>query len=139
MNLYYVVAITTVAWLIATFVTQPTSHAKLTYFFRKVRPGGPGWKPLADENPDISSDGSLWPLLGNWVAGVVLVYMVLFGFGHFLFGNYGYFAVCLVAGLLALGYLYRDLSKRGFDTVMEVDETGEHVDAVNVGTSGKDK
>nr|WP_272491767.1 sodium:solute symporter family protein [Natronogracilivirga saccharolytica] len=125
LNLYYVVAITTVVWLLVTYLTKPTEHKKLTHFYRRVRPGGPGWKPLEAENPDISSDGSLWPLLGNWVAGVVLVYMVLFGFGHFLFGNYGYFLICAIFGLGAIGFLYWDLSKRGFDTVIEHDPSGK--------------
>ncbi|NBC26318.1 MAG: sodium:proline symporter, partial [Bacteroidetes bacterium] len=133
LNLYYVVAITTVVWLAVTFLTRPTESSKLTAFYRRVRPGGPGWKPLEDENPDIKDDGSLWPLLGNWVAGVVLVYMALFGFGHFLFGNYVYFTLCLIAGVLALGYLYWDLSKRGFDTIIEVDELDHERDASQEG------
>ena len=105
----------------------------MTLFFRKVRPGGPGWKPLQKENPDIEDDGELMPLLYNWVAGVVLVYMALFGFGHFLFGNYMYFTICLVAGLLALGYLYWDLSKRGFDTIIEVEDFDHKRDASEAG------
>ena len=133
MNLFYVVGITTVVWVLVTYMTKPTEHSKLTSFYRRVRPGGPGWKPLESENPDISSDGSLFPLLGNWLAGVVLVYMALFGFGHFLFGNYLLFFICLVAGLAALGYLYWDLSKRGFDTILEVDDLDHHVDASDVG------
>jgi len=136
MNLYYVVAITSVVWILVTFLTKPTDTRKLTAFYRRVRPGGPGWEPLKADNPDIESDGSLWPLLGNWVAGVILVYMALFGFGHFLFGNYFYFGLCVIVGVLALGYLYWDLSKRGFDTIMEVDEdSGEHRDAVDIGRS----
>ncbi len=138
MNLYYVVGITTVVWLLVTFLTKPTESSKLTSFYRRVRPGGPGWKPLEAENADISSDGSLFPLLGNWVAGVILVYMALFGFGHFLFGNYTYFAICLVVGIVALGYLYWDLSKRGFDTIIEVDELDHHTDASDIGTGQKD-
>lgn len=136
LNLYYVVAITTVVWLLVTYLTKPTDHKKLTHFYRRVRPGGPGWKPLESENPDISSDGSLWPLLGNWVAGVVLVYMVLFGFGHFLFGNYGYFLICALFGVAAIGFLYWDLSKRGFDTVIEHDTSGKDAGGNNKTDSG---
>lgn len=139
MNLYYVVGITTVVWLAVTFMTKPTEITKLTSFYRRVRPGGPGWKPLEADNPDISSDGSLFPLLGNWLAGVVLVYMALFGFGHFLFGNYTYFVICTVVGLIALGYLYWDLSKRGFDTIIEVDDLDHHVDAVDIGRAPEKK
>lgn len=139
MNLYYVVGITTVVWLLVTFMTKPTEITKLTSFYRRVRPGGPGWKPLEADNSDISSDGSLYPLLGNWVAGVILVYMALFGFGHFLFGNYVYFFICLVVGLVALAYLYWDLSKRGFDTIIEVDDLDHHVDAVDIGRAPEKK
>lgn len=139
MNLYYVVGITTVVWLAVTFMTKPTEITKLTSFYRRVRPGGPGWKPLEADNADISSDGSLFPLLGNWLAGVVLVYMALFGFGHFLFGNYLYFVICTVIGLVALAYLYWDLSKRGFDTILEVDDHGHHVDAVDIGRAPEKK
>ncbi|MFO8029894.1 MAG: sodium:solute symporter family protein [Cyclonatronaceae bacterium] len=122
LNLFYVVAITTVVWLAVTFLTKPTESRKLRAFYRRVRPGGPGWKPLKAENPDVESDGSLWPLLGNWAAGVVLIYMALFGFGHFLFGNYGYALLCLVVGIGAIGVLYWDLSRRGFDTIIEQEE-----------------
>jgi solute:Na+ symporter, SSS family len=122
MNLFYVVAITTVVWLAVTYLTKPTDPQKLRSFYRRVRPGGPGWKPQETENPDISSDGSLWPLLGNWAAGVVLIYMALFGFGHFLFGNYLNAILCTAIGLAATGYLYIDLSRRGFDTIIELDD-----------------
>src|SRR6056297_1478932 len=59
MNLYYVVAITSVVWILITFLTKPTDTRKLTAFYRRVRPGGPGWEPLKADNPDIESDGSL--------------------------------------------------------------------------------
>jgi hypothetical protein len=44
-----------------------------------------------------------------------------------------YFAICLVTGLLALGYLYWDLSKRGFDTIIEVEDFDHKRDASEVG------
>ena len=37
------VGITTIVWLIATWLTPPESDATLTAFYRKVRPQGPGW------------------------------------------------------------------------------------------------
>ena len=118
-NLFYVVAITTVLWLIVTYATRPTSAATLDHFYRKVKPGGNGWKPLQSRHPDINSDGQLVPLLLNWLAGVILVYSVLFGVGHLLFGRWGWFLLFgALAGASAV-YLYWDLSKRGFDVVME--------------------
>ncbi len=55
--------------LAVTFLTKPTESRKLRAFYRRVCPDGPGWRSLEIENPDISSDGSLWPLLGNWADG----------------------------------------------------------------------
>ena len=42
-RLFVIVGITTVAWVVAMFATQPESDATLQRFYRKVRPAGPGW------------------------------------------------------------------------------------------------
>src|SRR6187455_2403354 len=42
------VAITTVCWVVTAFVTPPTDRDVLIAFYRKVRPVGPGWKPIRD-------------------------------------------------------------------------------------------
>ena len=41
------VGVTTVVWLGVTFATQPESDATLERFYRRVRPGGPGWRQVA--------------------------------------------------------------------------------------------
>ncbi len=41
------VGITTIAWLIVTFATAPEPVDTLVSFYRKVRPAGPGWHPIA--------------------------------------------------------------------------------------------
>src|SRR5690348_5874729 len=40
------IAVTTVCWLVATFVTRPTDAATLESFYRLVRPAGPGWRDV---------------------------------------------------------------------------------------------
>jgi hypothetical protein len=118
-NLFYVVGITTPVWLIVTFLTKPTDAAKLDVFYARVRPGGPGWKAVGARNPDVKSDSGLMPLFFDWVAGVILVYMSLFGIGNLLFGKYGYAALCLGLAAGAAYFIYWDLNRRGFDNVME--------------------
>jgi solute:Na+ symporter, SSS family len=118
-NLFYVVGITTPVWLIVTFLTKPTDAAKLDAFYARVRPGGPGWKAVGARNPDVKSDSGLMPLFFDWVAGVILVYMSLFGIGNLLFGKYGYAALCLGLAAGAAYFIYWDLNRRGFDNVME--------------------
>ena len=80
-------AITTVGWLAVTFLTAPTDPARLDSFYRRVRPGGRGWRPVAmrlgyGQEP-IAGGVLSWV---NWVAGVASVYASLFGVGHIIFG-----------------------------------------------------
>ena len=56
-------------------------------------------------------------LLGG-LAGIVLVYAMLFGIGKVILGE-GLIGVVFIAlGLLAAGVIYWDLSKRGFEKLV---------------------
>ena len=81
------VATTTIVWISVTFLTRPTDRAQLVAFYRKVRPAGRGWQPVAaDAGIGPSPDSISLALLG-WVLGCAFVYAALFGSGSFLFGN----------------------------------------------------
>ena len=86
-NLFFVVGVTTVAWLAATFLTKPDAPATLDQFYRRVRPAGPGWRPVAARNPDVVVTDPMGRLLVGWVVGVVLVYATLFGTGYLIVGR----------------------------------------------------
>ncbi len=43
-TLYYIVAATTAAWIVVTFATKPTDAETLSRFYRRVHPGGAGWR-----------------------------------------------------------------------------------------------
>ncbi len=118
-NLFYIVAITTVIWVAVTFLTSPTDEKTLDHFYRKVHPGGPGWKALQKRNPDVKQDTGLVALFFDWMAGVALVYLVLFGVGYLIFQETTSAVICLLGAIVAGGFLYWDLSKKGFDTIIE--------------------
>ena len=42
------IGVTTLGWLLATFVCPSTDPAVLDRFYERIRPGGPGWKPVRD-------------------------------------------------------------------------------------------
>jgi Na+/proline symporter len=42
------VAVTTVVWLSVTLLTPPESDATLERFYRRVRPGGAGWRRVSE-------------------------------------------------------------------------------------------
>jgi len=81
------VALTTVVWLLVTFLTPPASRETLIRFCRVVRPPGPGWARLRAEAGVQSSPDSLPLALLGWILGCVLVYAALFGVGSFLYGR----------------------------------------------------
>ena len=86
-TLFIIVAITTVSWIIVTFLTRPTEEKTLHNFYRRVHPGGWGWKPVAAKFPEIKGDTGYFHLFICWILGVVLVYSFLFGVGKLLMGN----------------------------------------------------
>jgi solute:Na+ symporter, SSS family len=82
------VGISTLTWLTVTFLTPPESDAVLDSFYRRVRPGGPGWRKVAARlgyATDKIPGGSLAWI--NWIAGVAAVYGSVFAVGEFLTGT----------------------------------------------------
>jgi len=115
MTLYPIVAVTTVVWLAVTFMTSPVDREKLKSFYRKVHPGGIGWKSIAKELPDVKSDTGFGLVFVNWLFGVALVYASLFGIGHFIFQDYTEALIYLVVGVISVAVIYRNLSKQSFE------------------------
>ena len=97
------VASTTVVWIATTLLTRPTDRAQLLAFYRKVRPAGSGWGPVAAEAGVGPSPDSMSLALLGWVLGCAFVYAALFGTGSFLFGNTAqgmmWLAVFLISGV----------------------------------------
>src|SRR3954468_19013176 len=78
------VALTTIAWVAVTLVTPPEPAATLHAFYRRVRPHGRGWAPIAAAVGLAAGSGSLGAELLNAFLGCVLVYSALFGVGQIL-------------------------------------------------------
>ncbi|MDA8685971.1 Na+:solute symporter [Robiginitalea sp.] len=114
-----VVGITTLVWVVVTFVTPPESAETLRKFYRKTRPGGPGWKKVVDEaledNESIAEPGAAWTVPSGVLAmviGCVLVYSCMFATGNWIYGNYA-----LASGLTAVTALSAFLLKRVWDKI----------------------
>ena len=90
------VAITTVAWVLTTLLTAPTTQGQLVTFYRLVRPAGPGWAPIRAEAGIGPAADSLPLALLGWVLGIAFVYAALFGTGSFLYGRTAQALVWLV-------------------------------------------
>ncbi|MCH7565146.1 MAG: Na+:solute symporter [Gemmatimonadetes bacterium] len=112
------VGITTVAWVVATFLSPPVDRATLQEFYDRIRPLGPGWDGAVDTSAaEASPSGeSLTAAFMSWFLGCVLVYGALFGTGYLLYGETAPGVVSLaVAGLAGWGVL-RLLPRVGFSS-----------------------
>mgnify|MGYP006171071337 FL=1 len=115
-SLLLVVAMTTVAWLAVTMATKPEPDEHLVAFYRRTRPDGPGWAPVA-ARAGGPAPRPIGGLLVDWLAGGVLVYATLFGLGALLLGRAAHGAAWLAAAAAAGAIIYRDLSRRGWETI----------------------
>jgi len=111
-TLYLIVAITTVAWAAATYLTRPVEADALCAFYRRVRPAGPGWRPIARLCPEVKPDEGFGWLFADWVAGVALVYSALFAVGSIIFGEWTQAMVLVAIAAAAAWVLARSLTLR---------------------------
>jgi len=116
-TLYIIVPITTIAWLITALITKPTDESKLESFYRRVHPGGIGWKRISLKLTDVVSDTGYYLLFIDWIAGIVLVYSFLFGIGKIIFGNYLTGFLFLLVGFGAALVIKRNFDKVGWETI----------------------
>jgi hypothetical protein len=105
-----VTAITTIAWVVVTYLTSPEPQSVLVRFYRTIRPYIGGWRPIAALAPDVPPTRDLGRNLSSWFLGCVMVYLALFGTGKLLLGQPGTGAVLIVIAATAAVLLYRNIS-----------------------------
>jgi Na+/proline symporter len=102
------VAVSTVVWLGVTFATKPEPDRVLEAFYRRVRPGGPGWAAVSTKigfgRESIPGGALAWT---NWIAGIVAVYSSLFGIGKIVLGNLLPGLVMLAIAVIAFSWIAR--------------------------------
>jgi len=85
--------LTTIVWVVATFVTPPDNEKTLQNFVIKINPGGPGWSKysMTTGEPWVLPKGILLMVLG-----CIAVYSILIGVGQLIYGNpIGYMLIAL--------------------------------------------
>ncbi|MFO7922237.1 MAG: sodium:solute symporter family protein [Bacteroidales bacterium] len=114
-----VVFLTSASWIIVTFLTRPISEETLRNFYRRIRPGGPGWKQVVDrakaENIELVKETDLrWDVPTGilcMITGCIAIYSILFTIGNFLYGDTG--QALLFIGITAVSsfLLYKSWNK----------------------------
>jgi SSS family solute:Na+ symporter len=102
------VAVSTVVWLGVTFATKPEPDRVLEAFYRRVRPGGPGWAVVSERagfgRESIPGGALAWT---NWIAGIVAVYSTLFGIGKIVLGSLLEGLIMLAIAVVAFSWIAR--------------------------------
>ncbi len=88
------VTITTISWLMVTMITPPSNIETLQNFYKKIQPGGPGWKKVVNESAEkgiiITGKKEKWDVPSGilcMVFGSISVYSILFGIGYILYSK----------------------------------------------------
>lgn len=112
------VILTTIVWVIVTFMTRETDEDQLIEFYKKVRPGGPGWKKVLEGAKaknivlePVKEKLSL-EILSVFI-GTIAVFAALFATGYFIYGRLALGAVISLisaAGFAWLIYMWKRLS-----------------------------
>lgn len=103
------VTLTTIGWLIVTYLTRPTNDNTLINFCKLIRPGGPGWnrmKDLANNRgiPMTDVEDEAWRVpqgIYCMVLGCVVVYGILLATGYWIYGNFAPAILLTLTSLLA--------------------------------------
>lgn len=115
---------TTFCWVLVTFITPKEEKTVLFNFYKKIQPGGPGWKKVVDqaqkEEVEIIKSDEEWTVptgIKATLVGTVAIYSSLFAIGKLIYGEYLssllFFAVTLAFGVLLLK-LWKKLKGKAF-------------------------
>ncbi|TVL96196.1 sodium:solute symporter family protein [uncultured Candidatus Kuenenia sp.] len=74
------------AWIAITFITRPVSQNHLIAFYKKVYPGGPGWKSIAQKVPGYEDQGIKPVTFLHILLGIIVVNCILIGTGKVILG-----------------------------------------------------
>lgn len=90
-----VVLLTSISWIAVTYLTKPVNDETLRSFYKKIRPGGPGWRLVVnkakDENIVLEKEENLkWDVptgIVCMILGCIAIYSILFGIGSIIYGR----------------------------------------------------
>lgn len=109
----FVVLVSTLIWMIVTFLTKSEEKEILYAFYKKTQPGGPGWKKIIDkamkEELILEEMNQKWSVPNGILAliiGCIAIYSCMFAIGNFVYGNFK-LAFILLFVMVVFSFLLR--------------------------------
>ena len=103
------VTITTFSWVLITYLTPGEDKKVLRDFYRKIQPGGRGWKKVVDEAKedgiDLKGKKEAWDVPTGilcMILGCFFVYSILFSIGYFLYSEFYFATILLTVSIISL-------------------------------------
>ena len=110
MKFPFIVYVTTVIWLLVTFLTPADDNETLVSFYNKTQPGGPGWNSVVKNN-NIKVGKAEWIVPQGilcMLIGCICIYSALFSTGYFIYGEYNsaflFLAITVISSFLLFKY-----------------------------------
>jgi Na+/proline symporter len=111
LRLLVTAAVTTAVWVPVMLLTAPETPERLDTFYRKVRPGGPGWVAQR-RRTGVEPDGSLLGDLERVAAGLLILFGAMFAVGGLVLLRPGTAAGSALAVVLGTVLLRRANARR---------------------------
>ena len=112
------VTITTIIWVSVTLLTPAENKKTLQEFYRKIQPGGLGWKKVVEQAKkdgiNIEGEKAAWDVPTGilcMVIGSVAIYSFLFSAGYFLYKDFKMAFSLLGISIVALYFLNKTWRK----------------------------
>lgn len=113
-----VVSVTSIVWIVSTFITKPENDDVLRNFYKKIQPGGPGWSKVINDAKNeaiiLKDTNERWSVPSGIIAmllGCVLIYSIMFATGYWIYKDYPY-AIGLSILAIISGFLLSKMWKK---------------------------
>ncbi|CAN5201504.1 Na+:solute symporter [soil metagenome] len=105
-RLFVTAGVTLLIWVPVMLLTRPESDAKLDSFYRRVRPGGPGWRRQRERTGEPAAQ-DLPRDIQRVFAGVLILFGLMFAVGSVVLLRWGTLPGTLVAAVVGFIWLRR--------------------------------
>ena len=112
------VTITTIIWISVTLLTPTEDQKTLQEFYRKIQPGGMGWKKVVDQakkdGVNIEGEKGTWDVPTGilcMLIGSITIYSFLFSIGYFLYKDFNLAFILLSVSIISLYFLNKTWKK----------------------------
>jgi Na+/proline symporter len=120
-RLLLTIFITTVSWLLTTYLARPENLSTLRSFYQLTQPGGPGWRRVLrkarKEGIELDNEpGKAWEMPVQILCvfvGAMAIYAALFSIGSFVYGRLAWGIGLLLFAAAGTWLLFRLFGKLG--------------------------